>query len=406
MADRLHARIPARTGALIVVALVAVWAAAGAAAAAPAAASTVTLTVSPSPATVLYGQTVTMSGTVADTSDGVIEGLQVDVTVDGVVVTSPLTDATGAFATTFTPTAGGSLVATVVSDAGVSPAVVLAVQPRLAFVTLSTVPFGTSKLRIRTNPSSYTGVVTATVWHHSRRVAAIKGKVVDGRLVLRVPTAGVGDFSVHLGFAAAGGLAQRSIRHRVAVAGPRIAVGTHGAAVTALLKRLAWLRFHIPGVSSTLGLYAADSIVAFQKAYGLPRTYVFDADDWKKIDRAKKLKPRKTTPSPHIEIDKTRQILSVVKNGKTYGIIPVSTGATGNTPVGTFHILSKAPQTGTWLGPGILYRTMTFYRNFAIHGYDPCPAYPASHGCVREPMWFADWTYNQSYVGEEVDVYP
>jgi len=133
---------------------------------------------------------------------------------------------------------------------------------------------------------------------------------------------------------------------------------------------------------------------------------VFDADDWKKLDRARTIKPRKTTPSLHIEIDKTRQILSVVKNGKTYGVIPVSTGATGNTPVGTFHILWKAPATGTWLGPGVLYRTMDFYGNFAIHGYDPCPPYPASHGCVREPMWFADWTYNQSYVGEEVDIYP
>ncbi|MCZ7537717.1 MAG: L,D-transpeptidase [Acidimicrobiia bacterium] len=33
------------------------------------------------------------------------------------------------------------------------------------------------------------------------------------------------------------------------------------------------------------------------------------------------------------------------------------------------------------------------------------PAYPASHGCVRIPIWTADWLYNQSPVGETVYVY-
>ena len=30
-----------------------------------------------------------------------------------------------------------------------------------------------------------------------------------------------------------------------------------------------------------------------------------------------------------------------------------------------------------------------FLRGFAVHGYPYVPAYPASHGCVRVPMWFA-----------------
>jgi lipoprotein-anchoring transpeptidase ErfK/SrfK len=48
---------------------------------------------------------------------------------------------------------------------------------------------------------------------------------------------------------------------------------------------------------------------------------------------------------------------------------------------------------------------MDFYRNFAMHGYPSVPAYPASHGCVREPMWVADWTYQHSWVGETVYIY-
>ena len=37
----------------------------------------------------------------------------------------------------------------------------------------------------------------------------------------------------------------------------------------------------------------------------------------------------------------------------------------------------------------VLYYPMYFLRGFAIHGYPDVPAYPASHGCVRIPMWLA-----------------
>jgi lipoprotein-anchoring transpeptidase ErfK/SrfK len=37
----------------------------------------------------------------------------------------------------------------------------------------------------------------------------------------------------------------------------------------------------------------------------------------------------------------------------------------------------------------ILWYPLHFLRGFALHGYPSVPAYPASHGCVRLPMWFA-----------------
>ena len=95
----------------------------------------------------------------------------------------------------------------------------------------------------------------------------------------------------------------------------------------------------------------------------------------------------------------------IVRNGRVAVIEHVSTGATGNTPVGRWSILWKAPSTTTWLGSAILYWTMTFHNGFAIHGFWPVPEYPASHGCTREPMWMANWVYQQSPVGETVFVY-
>jgi hypothetical protein len=189
------------------------------------------------------------------------------------------------------------------------------------------------------------------------------------------------------------------------VAWRRVAVGTKGTYAHILLQRLAALHFRVPGISWSISTAAGDSIVAFQKAYRLPRTYVFDGDDWRKLDTAKLITVRHASPATHIEIDKTRQILMVVKAGKPYGIIAVSTGRTGNTPVGRFHILWKAPSTSTWLGTATLWRTMDFYRDFAMHGYPEVPPYPASHGCVREPVLVADWTYRHSFVGETVFIY-
>ena len=84
----------------------------------------------------------------------------------------------------------------------------------------------------------------------------------------------------------------------------------------------------------------------------------------------------------------------------------VSTGATGNTPEGSFTIRTKYPSTTSGYG-GVLFRTMGFYADFAIHGYSPVPPYPASHGCVRVPDPAIDWLWSSDLapLGTTVVVY-
>ena len=48
---------------------------------------------------------------------------------------------------------------------------------------------------------------------------------------------------------------------------------------------------------------------------------------------------------------------------------------------------------------------MGFIGNFAIHGYAPVPPYPASHGCIREPIWACYWVFDHSFVREALYVY-
>ena len=353
------------------------------------------------PAAVVYGQSVTAQGTVTPAT----AGLTVTVAIDGATVASPVTDAGGAFSASFVPAVGGTVTATL-ADATAGTPQTLTVAPKLTVKVGATMPWGRTKLSITVAPASYAGQVTALVYHHGKRVARVVGHVTAGKLVLLVSTSGVGKFPLHVTAAASGSLVAAAPFTKTLTAGwRRLVVGSKGPYVRVVLKRLAALRFRVPGISSTLSVNAGDSIVAFQKAYGLPRTYVFAAVDWRKLDTARIIRVAHKSPKTHIEIDKTRQILMIVKGGVPYGIIPVSTGRTGNTPVGTFHILWKAPSTSTWLGSAIPWRTMDFHGNFAMHGYPEVPPYPASHGCVREPIWVANWTYVHSWVGETVYIH-
>jgi cell wall hydrolase len=354
------------------------------------------------PAKVVYGKPVVAAGTVSPA----VAGQTVDVAIGGTTVTSATTDAAGAFSVSFVPATGGTVTATVTADGTTGAALALSVLPKVALSAGSSAPWGSGRLVVKVAPAAYSGAITVTVFHHGRRIARLHGHVAAGKAVFSVRTPGVGSFPVQVKLEAADGLAVPPIA-KATVKAPwhRLVIGSRGSYVKILLSRLVALKFRVPGISTSLSVEAGDSVVAFQKAYRLPRTYVFDGDDWTKLDSAHVIKVRHTSPQTHIEIDKTRQILMVVKNGAPYGIIPISSGATGNTPVGTFHILRKAPSTTTWLGSAILWRTMDFYGNFAIHGYPEVPPYPASHGCVREPIWVADWTYTHSWVGETIYIY-
>ena len=122
----------------------------------------------------------------------------------------------------------------------------------------------------------------------------------------------------------------------------------------------------------------------FQKLRGLSRTGRMDDGLWRKLSHAGI--PRARVPrGTHIEVSKTTQVMFEVVNGKVARVAHVSTGATGNTPVGRFRVY--------YLHPGYnakgMYYSLFFRGNFAIHGYQSVPAYPASHGCVRTPVWYA-----------------
>jgi lipoprotein-anchoring transpeptidase ErfK/SrfK len=52
-----------------------------------------------------------------------------------------------------------------------------------------------------------------------------------------------------------------------------------------------------------------------------------------------------------------------------------------------------------------MYYSSFFIGGYAIHGYNPAPDYPASHGCMRLPIRDAISVYNWIEMGNTVDVY-
>ena len=52
-----------------------------------------------------------------------------------------------------------------------------------------------------------------------------------------------------------------------------------------------------------------------------------------------------------------------------------------------------------------MYDSNFFIRGYAIHGYNPAPDYPASHGCMRLPIVDAPSVYGSLRMGDWVDVY-
>ncbi|HEX6185097.1 MAG TPA: L,D-transpeptidase family protein [Pyrinomonadaceae bacterium] len=146
-------------------------------------------------------------------------------------------------------------------------------------------------------------------------------------------------------------------------------------------------------------LLSRHALVAFQKVEGRERTGKLTRDELRALRDARPPQPLEGG-QPHVEIDIRRQVLFVVDGvGAVVKVLPVSTGSEesyfdqgklqrAHTPRGRFSVGRKI---NGWRRStlGLLYYPSYFSGGFAIHGSPSVPAYPASHGCVRIPMFAA-----------------
>ena len=185
--------------------------------------------------------------------------------------------------------------------------------------------------------------------------------------------------------------------------------------VLALQQRLAELGYDVGTPDGQLGARTSYAIMAFQKVEGLTRDGVAGPQVEAALATASKPGPMVPNgPATRIEIDVARQVLFHWVNGSLARILPVSTGSGEHycvddacdvavTPGGSFRIGRKAE--GLEVSPlGELWWPMYFNGGIAIHGSPSIPPYPASHGCVRIPMYAAPTFYNEVGAGTRVIV--
>ena len=274
-----------------------------------------------------------------------------------------------------------------------SPTVALAARPRLvARVVGPGVVGGRLRLEARVQPAGSLHVEI----RRGRRVTL--SKTYEGRARIGLSTHAPGSFRVRVSVDAAGSWLGAARTLTASAVEPRLELGSRGPSVRALERRLQELRFVLPRVDSLFGLDTYQAVLAFQKLNRLPWSGRTDARFWRALSRAQVPRPR--YGGDHIEVSKGRQYLLVVRGGEVRAVVHVSTGATGNTPIGRWQVYRKV--TGwDW----VLWYPMYFLRGFAIHGYPSVPAYPASHGCVRVPMWVAPQLYAETGWGQTIYVY-
>jgi hypothetical protein len=197
---------------------------------------------------------------------------------------------------------------------------------------------------------------------------------------------------------------------------PYLHVGSQGPDVQALQQKLTSLTYMTAGVDGRFGGGTRDALIAFQKVNGLKLTGEADPPTTDKLASAGAPTAAYSTPSDHLEVDIAKQVVYVVRGGTVANTLTTSTGSGQKftsqgvtqraiTPNGAFHVYWKIP--GWHDAPlGHLYKPSFFNGGIAFHGYYEVPTYPASHGCVRLPMEFADWFYdNAAPPGATVYVY-
>jgi peptidoglycan hydrolase-like protein with peptidoglycan-binding domain len=192
--------------------------------------------------------------------------------------------------------------------------------------------------------------------------------------------------------------------------------GDKGPAVAALQKRLADLGFWLSSTDGSYGDTTQQAVLAFQKAAGLERDGVAGPQTMKALQAGVTVAPR-SSAGHVIEVDKARQLVFIVNNGKIADIFNTSTGSgqayqyagqtnIAVTPSGQFTIFRQVD--GDDPGPlGDLWRPKYFNGGIALHGAASVPGYPASHGCARLSDAAIDWIWstNQAPIGTSVWVY-
>jgi lipoprotein-anchoring transpeptidase ErfK/SrfK len=188
--------------------------------------------------------------------------------------------------------------------------------------------------------------------------------------------------------------------------------------VVALQQRLTALGYWNGKADGNFGQLTQQAVYALQKAAGLGRDAVVGAKTKRALADGVRPKARSKSGSGRVvEIDRKRQLLMLVDDGRIEQAFNTSTGTYEHyeyegqtylaaTPAGKFRV---SRQIDGWRDAplGMLWRPKYFNGGIAVHGSHSIPPYAASHGCARLSIAAMNWIWNHDKMpkGTRVWVY-
>jgi len=239
--------------------------------------------------------------------------------------------------------------------------------------------FKTDHLRIKPAPGGATG-----------RFTEVLSSPRAGRVTVRVG---------HTRNAALGGLLTRRSFDAL---DPNASFGSSGLFVQLIQQRLAAVHVYIPQT----GVFDSGTGLALDAYHRLLHWGTYQTLDGRTVSYLLgglgQFKVRFPENGRHAEGDLSLQLLALADGSHVVAIYPISSGKPSTpTILGNFHVYSKV---AGYLPDG-MYFSNFFISGYAIHGYNPAPDYPASHGCMRVPIQDAISIYNWLALGNWVDTY-
>jgi hypothetical protein len=187
-----------------------------------------------------------------------------------------------------------------------------------------------------------------------------------------------------------------------------------GSETARIQQRLLDLGFWNSGPDGSYGLTTSHAVMAFQKYLGLETSGNVDQATADALTAARFRAHGLADAGSLVEIDKSRQLLFIVHDGRTVWVYNTSTGdglpyeeqdqnTPGEVQTGVsitrsgLHEVYRERPVGWWEGDlGRIYRPKYFSGGQAVHGSNSVPNYPASHGCVRVSIQAMDFIWDQN----------
>ena len=145
------------------------------------------------------------------------------------------------------------------------------------------------------------------------------------------------------------------------------------------------------------------AVMAFRKVNGLKRTFNASPGIFKKLaDGRGAFHLKHPNAGKHVEVDISKQVMVLANHGRPQYTFHVSTGAPATPTIrGHYHFYSRQPG----FNSEGMYYSVYWHGGYAIHGYASVPPYPASHGCIRNPIPDSIFIYNWIDLGDTMYVY-